>query len=81
MTPVVRESLLGYHPCSRNLVSIVWMEIKSDVRSGGNEFVQRLCCYQCTSSQLVPYEGRHKRSKNKNKKETGGNDNGKNNEN
>ena len=24
---------------------------------------------KCTSSQLVPYEGRHKRSKNKNKKE------------
>ena len=38
---------------SRNLVSAVWTEVKSDVRRGGYEPFQLLCGNQCPASEPV----------------------------
>ena len=38
---------------SRNLDPELWLEIKSDVRSGGNEPVQFLCSNKCIETESV----------------------------
>ena len=45
---------IGISTGSRNLDPGLWLEIKSDVRSGGNEPVQLLCGNQRPSAELVP---------------------------
>lgn len=44
---------IGIPLAKRNLDPGLWLEIKSDVRSGGNEPVQFLCSDKCIETESV----------------------------
>ena len=60
-------NVIGIPIAGRSVVSLVWVEIKSDVRSGSHEPVQLLRSDKCTASELCK-SLQYQRDSNKNNK-------------